>query len=283
MQFTMRIPCDAIHSIYYDILHCHNKEKNMIGIYLITNNVNGKVYVGQSINIERRYSEHLRSGQPEKYSLKNKRDINTPIHLAMQKYGISNFSLSILEECLKEELDDKERFWIHYYDSTNKEKGYNIGLGGQESFALKGENHSQAKLNQKEVNEIKKLLKETDLTLTEINDKFPFVSKSTLSMINQGKIWSEENESYPIRIMSVGIKGSKNKKAKFTDEQVMEIRKKYAEGQTPNQLYPQYNHIATNSAIKAIIYGESYKNLPIYKKSIKKWIEPCIDYPQSLK
>ena len=37
------------------------------------------------------------------------------------------------------------------------------------------------------------------------------------------------------------------------------------------------------SAISAIIYGKTYKHLPIWNNSKKKWIEPCIDYPQSLK
>lgn len=55
----MKISCDAIH-IGFLILYkskINNKEKvKMIGIYLITNNINGKVYIGQSIDINRRYA-----------------------------------------------------------------------------------------------------------------------------------------------------------------------------------------------------------------------------------
>lgn len=102
----------------------------------------------------------------------------------MQKYGVENFELSILEECSKEDLNDRERFWIAYLKSTNKQFGYNIGEGGQESFALKGENHSQAKLTQKQVDEIKDFLKNSNLTLGEISQLYPFVAKSTLSLIN---------------------------------------------------------------------------------------------------
>jgi predicted GIY-YIG superfamily endonuclease len=65
----MTIPCDA--DLQYS------------GIYLIRNDVNNKVYIGQSNCIDRRWKEHLRSGQPEKYHCKNERDVKTPIHLAM--------------------------------------------------------------------------------------------------------------------------------------------------------------------------------------------------------
>lgn len=243
----------------------------MIGIYLIRNKINGKVYVGQSTNIHRRWMEHLRSGQPELYSKKNERDSTTPIHLAMQKYGIENFVLITLEECPREELNDREKFWIKQFDSTNKKNGYNIGQGGQNSFALKGENHSQAKLTQAQVNEIKELLKYSNLTLEEISQRYSFVAKSTLSLINQGKTWHDENETYPLRVLSVGSKGSKNPKAKFTEEQVMEMRKLYSEGIAPKDIYPKYEHIASQSAINAILYNKTYTHLPKWNKKEQKW------------
>ena len=244
----------------------------MTGIYLITNLVNGKVYVGQSVDIQRRYSEHIRSAQPDKYSLKNERDSKTPIHLAMQKYGIENFSLRILEECSRELLNEREKYWISMFHSNEKKYGYNVTEGGQETIGCKGENHSQAKLTQIEVNEIKKLLKENKLSMTEIIELYPMVSKSTISMINHGKIWNEPNENYPLRQTYTGLQGSKNHKAKFTEEQVMEIRKLYASGKKPSEIYPLYNNIASNSAIEAILYGKSYTHLPIWKNKTKEWI-----------
>lgn len=243
----------------------------MTGIYLIRNKVNGKVYVGQSTDIHRRWTEHLRSGQPELYNKKSERDSTTPIHLAMQKYGVKNFELSTLEECPRENLNDRERFWIAHFNSTNKQFGYNIGEGGQKSFALKGENHSQAKLTQKQVDEIKELLKNSNLTLEEISQRYPFVAKSTLSLINQGKTWHSDNETYPLRVLSVGSKGSKNPRAKFTEEQVMEMRELYSKGATPKEIYPKYEHIASQSAINAILYNKTYTHLPKWNKKEQKW------------
>ena len=255
----------------------------MIGIYKINNLINGKIYIGQSVNIFRRYQEHLRAGQPEKYSHKKDRDINLPIHKAMQKYGVQNFSLTILEECSKEKLDQKEKYWISFYHSNDSKTGYNLTAGGQDNFALKGEKHSQAKLSQKDVDLIKQLLLTTDKSLEQIRKRFPFISKSTISMINQGKIWHNEKEHYPIRQMSTSNKGIKNGRAKFTEEQVMEIRNLYSQGYKPKEIIQKYRHIASESAIFAILYGRTYKHLPIWKNKEKCWIKPCIDYPQSLK
>ena len=130
----MEISCDAI--------------KNVCGIYLIRNKINNKIYIGQSVNIYRRWTEHLRAGQPQKYSMKSIRDSKTPIHLAMQKYGINNFEIQLLEKCNKENLDIREQYWIKILKSNDNNIGYNIADGGQKNFILKGEEHSQAKLNQ---------------------------------------------------------------------------------------------------------------------------------------
>jgi hypothetical protein len=50
----------------------------------------------------------------------------------MRKYGIENFSFTIIEECSIEDLDNKEKYWIAYYNSTDKNKGYNRTEGGSD-------------------------------------------------------------------------------------------------------------------------------------------------------
>ena len=96
----------------------------MIGIYKITNNINGKIYIGQSIDIKKRWETH-------KYYTYKK---DTKLQKAFTKYGISNFTFEVLEECSKELLDEKEIFWIKYFNSF--EDGYNMTLGGQEGRVL---------------------------------------------------------------------------------------------------------------------------------------------------
>lgn len=92
----------------------------MIGIYKITNKINNKSYIGQSINIERRWKEHQEPGQ------------TSVIHNAIIKYGVENFSFEILELCSYEELNEKEIYWISYFDTFNN--GYNCTLGGDSGY-----------------------------------------------------------------------------------------------------------------------------------------------------
>lgn len=97
----------------------------MIGIYLITNKINNKQYIGQSINIEKRVKEHFWKStyQPDI-------SYNSILHKAIRKYGKENFDWVILEECGVDCIDDKERYYIKKYN-TLYPNGYNILEGGQ--------------------------------------------------------------------------------------------------------------------------------------------------------
>ena len=88
----------------------------MIGIYKITNNSNGKSYIGQSIHIESRWKEHLRS------------DDNSIFHQELQN-NPTIFTFSILEICEKEKLNEREQYWIQHYNSYHN--GYNLTSGEQ--------------------------------------------------------------------------------------------------------------------------------------------------------
>ena len=94
----------------------------MAYIYLITNKINNKVYVGKTITtVAERYSKHI-------WSAKNNDD-NCAIHYAMRKYGLENFEVKEVEVCSLEEVNNKEIYWIKYYDSYNN--GYNETIGGE--------------------------------------------------------------------------------------------------------------------------------------------------------
>lgn len=234
----------------------------MTGIYAIKNNINNKVYIGQSTDIKRRYSEHLRSAQPDKYAQKSPRDANTPIHLAMKKYGVDNFTLETLEEVEREQLNNRERYWIQYFKSNQKQFGYNISSGGQDSFGLSGERHSQAKLSLTEVKEIRMLLATSKLTLEDIAKRFS-ISKSSICMINTGKTWRDENIQYPLRDTYTGSPGEINPKAKLTNKQVINMRQRIKSGEEEISVIRDYLHIASERSIKSAIRGITFKNLPL--------------------
>ena len=88
-------------------------------IYKIANLINGKVYIGQSMNVLERWKRHKIG------------DTKCPaIRAAIRKYGAENFSFLVIEDNLAEsELPDRECYWIEYYDSYSK--GYNLTPGGE--------------------------------------------------------------------------------------------------------------------------------------------------------
>lgn len=86
----------------------------MVGIYLIENKVTGQKYIGQSVDIERRWMEHK---TPKAVG-------NDKLHSDMKRYGLENFSFTVLEECRPEELQEKELSFIRntqpYYNTIGK-------------------------------------------------------------------------------------------------------------------------------------------------------------------
>lgn len=95
---------------------------NKCGIYLLRNSVTNKVYVGQSIHIHTRFSEHKKSA---------KRGDKSHLYDALRKYGVAAFTCEVLEECPPELFDEREAHWMSIYDCRNPEKGYNLMPAGQ--------------------------------------------------------------------------------------------------------------------------------------------------------
>ena len=149
------------------------------GIYKITNQLNGKFYIGQSVDIYKRWLVHCR-------------DTDTcPIHKAIQKYGKENFSIEVLEECSKEELNEKEIFWINKQNGYESSNCYNATKGGE------GASHP-VKLSHEVLLNIIEDLENTNIPITKLANKYN-VSTTTISNINLGKSRVLDNKQYPIR------------------------------------------------------------------------------------
>jgi hypothetical protein len=82
------------------------------------------------------------------------------------------------------------------------------------------------------------------------------------------EVFTEENKNYYIYQNSYGSNGAS---AKFTDEEVIMIRKRYV-NESAKQIYKDYQNRVSYQTFQALLWGRSYKNLPIYKKQKKKWI-----------
>lgn len=96
----------------------------VIGIYKITNNVNGKIYIGKSQDIYNRWWQH-------EYEFEREIHYNPHFQRAWTKYGKDNFIFEIIEECTLDNIDEKEIYWIDKYNATNPDYGYNLRAGGE--------------------------------------------------------------------------------------------------------------------------------------------------------
>ncbi len=104
------------------------------GIYCYENTINGKKYIGQAVDLDRRLYEH-------EYYLKKGKDKAVALQRAVNKYGRDNFVVYILEECSTEKLNDTEIDYISIHQTNKKAFGYNLSAGGRSG--LLGYKHSE--------------------------------------------------------------------------------------------------------------------------------------------
>lgn len=90
-------------------------------IYKITNTINNKCYIGKTERtIQARWADHKKS---------MKKLIHLPLYAALNKYGIDNFTIEELEQCENSVIDEREIYWIKFYNSYGE--GYNCTGGGE--------------------------------------------------------------------------------------------------------------------------------------------------------
>lgn len=174
-------------------------------IYIIKNDINTKIYIGQSKNVEERFKGHCKSSSSQHH--------NSLIDRAINKYGKEHFWFEILEKDV-EDYDEREKYWIKYYNSKHP-IGYNLADGGESPPVYYGEKHPNAKISDNKVKQLKFDLAKTTLPLSELATKYN-ISKKQVLRINQGVSRSSIHETYPIRQQP-------NCNGKLTPEQVDEI------------------------------------------------------------
>lgn len=230
----------------------------MTGIYKITNLINGHCYIGQAVNIEKRLREHINDAFNE-----NRREYNYPLSRAYRKYGVQNFINSVLEECTREELNEKEIYYINFYNSKNN--GYNQTNGGNQHF-VEGEKSPNTKLTDKEIFDIREEYNKHTPKL-EVYEKY----KHILSLSGFTKIWlgysrkqvhmdvyTEENKRYWEYIKNI------SGRRLFTDKDIIDIRTRLKNGESEDSIYLDYQHVSKKrEAFHDICTGKRYAHIKI--------------------
>lgn len=102
------------------------------GIYCIENKISHKKYIGQSKNIKYRWKKH-------KQELNSNRHVNSYLQNSWNKYGQDNFDFYIIKECPQEDLDKNEKYYIEFYNTLDRDFGYNLKSGGQNGCYMTNE------------------------------------------------------------------------------------------------------------------------------------------------
>ena len=236
-------------------------------IYKITNKINGKIYIGlTTVPLKERWKNHCTSVGK----------VNRPLYNSMNKYGIDNF---IIEEIDKtddyQKLGELERYYIAFYNSTDRTIGYNMTYGG-ESNQLDG--NPRAKLSLTDVEEIRKIYFDCKIGCSECWEKYKDkISYSAFEKIYEGITWKEIMPwVYTVetrKIHKTKLKsspGEKNANAILTDKEVIEIREYYVK-HTLKECYEKFgNNFKTKQSFRSVI-DHSYLHLPVYSKAKKEW------------
>jgi group I intron endonuclease len=166
-------------------------------IYKVTNITNGKIYIGQTVKkLSIRKSQHY-------YDAKN--GSKSYFHLALIKYGFDKFKWETIELCFDiHDCNEKEKLNIHFYQSTDRNKGYNIDFGGN-STVRNEETKQKIKLSKQNVSQETR----KKLSIANLGKKQSEETKEKLRTANLGKIFSDETRK---KLKENNVKYWKNKK-----------------------------------------------------------------------
>ena len=242
-----------------------------VGIYKITNLINNNCYIGQSKNIKKRWKREIADALNS-----NTEAYNYPLSKAIRKYGLENFSFEIIEECLQEELNQKERYWIKYFNSYNE--GYNQNLGGNSVL------HT-CKLTPEQAQEIIDILFNDELGIVshkKLAEQYK-VSKDTIQAINAGRQWYNDKYTYPLHVSKYDPRFKKKTvtKTKTTQPPISkeELNKLLLENKGNFTQVGKILNISDNGLRK---WCEKL-GLPIYSKDYKPKKEEKIKNPNYLR
>lgn len=242
------------------------------GIYSIVNIIDGKRYIGQSKNLNKRISEHFRF-------LKNKKHYNFHLQRAYNKYGESSFTSEILIYCEPFELTRYEQFFVNFFppsllynicmECVDNKKGVVLSEKSKRLMSLHhkdmsgknnpnfgkdfaGEKNPRTKLTWENINWIREHRRE--YTYEELSKMFS-VSTSALKYICLGKSWKDN--SYHFTPIKRNQTGENNGNAILTFENVSWIRKHRKE-YTIKELGKMFG--VSKSTISNICLNISWKN-----------------------
>ena len=217
----------------------------MVGIYHITNLKSGKVYIGQSIDIYKRFRDHkaaLNGGYHQNRYLQN----------AWNKNGETNFIFGILEECAEDDLVKKEQFWIDFYGGINDSANYNFREAG-----------SRGKVSDK----TRKIMSDNTKKLRQDPD---WVARNSEGI---KRAWTDERRQYMSKLKT-GSKASEETKKKMSETRKgkprsEETKRKISESLKGHKVSDSTKQKISNSVKRTIKDKPAFKHTEEVKEKIR--------------
>lgn len=203
-------------------------------IYKVTNLINGKIYIGQTIRFEKRKLRHF-------YDAFNENS-QVVFHRALRKYGFDNFKWEVIDMAeTHEELSEKETYWINFYKSYinfENSNGYNQTLGGE---GMAGFSHSEETKQR--------------LSIAHTGKKLSDETKRKVGIASKGRVYTEEAK----KKISETHQGIKHHNAKLTEEDVLQIKELIKNGLLQTTIGKMFN--ISTSIINNIKQGRGWKHI----------------------
>lgn len=224
------------------------------GIYKITNIVNRKMYIGQSIDMEQRWKEHIihhRTG-------------NQILYKAMRKYGIENFKFEIQDICNEEDLNNLEIYYIWYFNTyvhSDSSIGYNMTTGGNTTKGFRLSDDTKLKIS----NSLKgKYSKEKNYNYGKSLTK---EQRQKISNTLRGKYCGDKNPNYGKKLSDE----TKSKISKSWESRIVsdETKTKMSEARTGSNNSNSKPVVCNDNLFLCIKHCVEYYG----EKQIKEWVK----------
>lgn len=249
----------------------------MFYVYKIINNINGKVYIGKTSDISTRWRKHVNQALSDKLP-------SYYLHNSIAKYGPENFSIIELGQYhIEQDAFVAEAAFIKQYSSTNRSLGMNIAEGGQGPSGFKHSEKTKRHLSRvcsgwKHTEETKRKISKSLIGIkrspetiekmrqANLGKTLSDETKKKLSDIKRqttkgegngfyGKTHSEETK----QILRDKCAGTKSPRAKFSKEEVLDIRRMHNSGLTLSRIADKYK--CGISTIHGIVKYKRYANI----------------------
>ena len=235
------------------IIQLKDAPSNYACIYKI-NYPNNKIYIGQTSDLKRRFWEH-----------NNINKAIFPCDIAIKRYGKIT-EVEILEQIDdKEKRDEREIYWIKFYNATDRSIGYNLTIGGS---VLEGENSPKAIYTNEQVLFIRKSRYEGKKKIEIYRQYFSNYNFNGFENIWLGNGYPNVGREYIIKKNSLSRaeytsranRGENNRAAKLTEEMVKEIRQRFHNGEKITDIWQDFDFVSRET-IDSICKYRTWKHI----------------------